>query len=153
MSRGAPAAALAALLLVAAAPAAAHEVLHEVERGRAVAVRAYYAGGEPLAYCEAEVYAPADARIPWQKGRTDRKGWVAFVPDAPGTWRVRVADATGHGLVAEVAVDAAGSAAAGAEASAAPRTLAFVLRPLLALAVIGAFFGALYWRSRRRAGR
>jgi nickel transport protein len=154
MTRLAPAAAVAALALLAATPAAAHEVRHEVQRGRAIAVRATYADGEPLAYCEAEVYAPADGKIPWQKGRTDREGWVAFVPGRPGTWRVRVVDSTGHGLVAEVGVDAADRAAApAAEAPGARRALAPVLRPLLAVAVIGAVFAALSWRARRRAGR
>ncbi len=154
MTRATPAAAVAALALLAAAPAAAHEVRHEVQRGRAIAVRATYADGEPLAYCEAEVYAPADGKIPWQKGRTDRKGWVAFVPDGPGTWRVRVVDTTGHGVVAEVVVDATDPAAApAAEARGAPRVLALALRPLLAVAVIGAVFAALSWRARRRAGR
>ncbi len=146
--------ALAAALLLAAAPAAAHEVLHEVQRGRAVAVRAYYADGEPFAYCEAEVFSPADARIAWQKGRTDRKGFVAFVPDVAGTWRVRVADTTGHGLVVEVAVDAATLAGAAAAAQGGgPATIAFVLRPLLAVALIAAVFGLLWWRSQRRAAR
>jgi nickel transport protein len=147
-------AALAAALLVVAAPAAGHEVLHEVQRGHAIAVRAYYADGEPFAYCEAEVFSPADAKIPWQKGRTDRKGWLAFVPDVAGTWRVRLADATGHGLVAEVAVDPgtlAGAAAAGQ--GDAPGTVGFVLRPLVAVAVIAGLFALLYWRARRRAAR
>ncbi len=148
---GGRAATLAALLL-AAAPAAAHEVLHEVQRGRAVAVRAYYADGEPFAYCEAEVFSPADPRIPWQKGRTDRRGFVAFVPDVAGAWRVRVADTTGHGLVVDVAVDGATLAggAAGGQGGA-PASIAFALRPLLGVALIAAVFGLLWWRSRRRA--
>jgi hypothetical protein len=44
--------AVAVAALAAAAPAAAHEVRHEIVRGRAVAVRAVYADGEPLAYAE-----------------------------------------------------------------------------------------------------
>jgi nickel transport protein len=136
--------ALAVLLLPVAA--SAHEVLHEVERGRAVAVRAYYADGEPLAYVGYDVFGPADPAVAHQRGRTDRQGWVAFVPDSPGAWRVRIADDTGHGLdvSVEVTEDGAGSGS-GTDA------VAFVLRPLLGLAVLGAIFGALYLR-RRRAG-
>ena len=138
--------ALAALLALAAAPALAHEALHEVSRGRAVAVRAYLADGEPLAYTAYEVYSPADPRVPHQKGRTDRAGWLAFVPDAPGRWRVRVIDDGGHGLDAEVDAEApAGPAAGGA-----PSGAAFVLRPLLGLAAIGAVFAALHAARRRR---
>lgn len=146
--------AVVAAALLVAVPAAAHEVLHEVQRGRAVAVRAYFGDGEPLAYCEAEVFSPADARLPWQKGRTDRQGWVAFVPDVAGTWRVRVVDTTGHGLVAEVEVDHATLAGAAAAAQGGtPGALAFVLRPLVAVAGIAALFALIGWRARRRAAR
>ncbi|MFO0583522.1 MAG: hypothetical protein U0229_14720 [Anaeromyxobacter sp.] len=136
----------AAAALALAGPARAHETLHEVERGRAIALKAYFADGEVLAYTPYEVYSPADPKIPWQKGRTDRAGWLAFVPDAPGKWRVKVIDDTGHGL--DLEVDA--SPPAGPPATGAPSTLAFVLRPLAGLAVIGALFGLLYRHHRRK---
>jgi len=140
--------AAAALLALAAAPARAHETLHEVRRGEAVAVKVYFADGEALAYTAYEVYSPADPKLPWQKGRTDRAGWLAFVPDVPGKWRVKVIDDTGHGL--DVELDAAPGAAAPASSGAAPSGLAFVLRPLLGLAVIGAVFAALYLARRKK---
>jgi nickel transport protein len=141
----------AVALLLAAAPAAAHGVLHEVERGRAVAVRARYADGEPLAYAEYEVFSPADPKIPHGKGRTDRGGWLAFVPDAPGAWRVKIADATGHGLDTSVDVTAAGAAApAGGSA---PSPLGFALRPLVGVAAIALVFAVLFFVQRRRHER
>jgi nickel transport protein len=127
--------------------AAAHEVLHDVERGRAIAVHAYLADGEDLAYREYEVFAPSEPRVPHQKGRTDRKGWLAFVPDTAGTWRVRISDETGHGL--ELAVDAAMPAA---PSGGAPSTWSFVLRPLAGVLAICAVFAALFAVYRRRAG-
>ena len=135
--------ALAVAALLAPPPAAAHEVLHTVERGRAVAVRAYFADGEGLAYAQYEVFSPADPRIPHQKGRTDRNGYLAFVPDARGPWRVRILDDGGHGL--DLQVDAAGAPAAAGVA-----TSAFVLRPLLGLVALGAVFAGLYLLQRRR---
>ena len=48
-------------LLFAATPARAHEVLHAIERGKAIAVKAYFADGEALAYTEYQVFSPADA--------------------------------------------------------------------------------------------
>jgi nickel transport protein len=144
-------AALLALLVLGAEPAAAHEVLHDVERGGAVAVRVRFVDGEALAYTPFEVYSPADPTIPWQKGRTDRAGWLAFVPDVSGAWRVRVVDDTGHGL--DVSIDAAVPGGAGSPAPGALPGVAFVLRPLLGLAAAGAVFGALYFTHRRRRSR
>ena len=144
----------AALALLAPAAARGHEVLHEIERGRAVAVKAFFADGEVLAYKPYEIYSPADPRIPYQKGRTDRSGWLSFVPDVPGKWRVKVLDETGHGL--DLEVDAAGAAAASTPASggtAPASTTAFVLRPLVGLAVIAAVFGLLFAAYRRKGPR
>jgi nickel transport protein len=145
---------VAALALLSPAAARGHEVLHEIERGRAVAVKAFFADGEVLAYQPYEIYSPADPRIPYQKGRTDRSGWLSFVPDVPGRWRVKVLDETGHGL--DLEVDAAADAAAGAAApsssgGASPTSsVAFVLRPLVGVAVIVVVFGVLYVLYRRK---
>jgi nickel transport protein len=98
-----------------APPARAHEVDAEVVRGRAVAVRGVYPGGGPLADASAEVFSPAEPGTPSWRGRTDRNGWVAFLPDVPGRWRVRIVDAQGHALDAGVEVASlAGVAAEGA---------------------------------------
>jgi nickel transport protein len=132
--------------------APAHEVLHAVERGRALALRAWYADGEPLAYCQYEVFSPADPKVPHQKGRTDRGGWVAFVPDLPGTWRVKVVDTSGHGI--ETTVEASGTNGGGAPApGGTASTVAFVLRPLAGLAAIGAVFAVLFAVYRRKGPR
>jgi nickel transport protein len=140
----------ATLALILPAAARGHEVLHEVARGRAVAVKAFFADGEVLAYKQFEIYSPADPKIPYQKGRTDRGGWLSFVPDAAGKWRVKVIDDTGHGL--DLAVDATmGAAAATSSGPASPAsTVAFVLRPLIGLAVIAAVFGLLFVLYRRK---
>jgi nickel transport protein len=138
-----------AAVLALGTPAAAHEVRHEVVRGRAVAVRVTYADGEPLAYAEYQVFAPSDPRVPFQKGRTDRVGWLAFVPSERGAWRVQVADATGHGLTVEVAADPG-------EPPPRPRageTLPAALRPIAGVALVAAIFGALFVAARRRRSR
>jgi nickel transport protein len=135
--------ALALWLLPALAQA--HEVLHSIERGKAVAVKAYFADGEVLAYTEYQVFSPADAKIPFQKGRTDRAGYLAFVPDSPGKWRVVVTDATGHGL--NVEVEAAGTAPAAGTPMAA---WAFAARPVVGALVIAALFAVLVLVYRRR---
>jgi nickel transport protein len=137
-------------LLWGSSPAVAHEVLHEVQRGRAVAVRAWFPDGESLAYVQAEVFSPADEKVPYWKGRTDRNGWLAFVPDTPGKWRVRILDATGHGL--DTHVDVAAPGAAGASSGPAPGAgvAALAIRPIAGVALIAALFGFLYLRGRRK---
>jgi nickel transport protein len=154
VSRTTGAAALVAALLAAPTTARAHEVLHEVERGRAIAMKAYFADGEPLAYASYEVFSPADPKIPYQKGRTDRSGYLAFVPDAPGKWRLKVIDGTGHGLDLGVDVESPSApepgALGGGAAASAPSGIAFVLRPLVGLVVIGAVFAALVALYRRK---
>jgi nickel transport protein len=133
--------------------ARAHEVLHVVERGRAIAVKAFFADGEVMAYTEYQVFSPADPKIPYQKGRTDRGGYLAFVPDSPGKWHVRVISDSGHGLELDVPVAAPGQAPAKAGAPASgsgPASWAFVLRPLLGGLVIVALFTSLVVFYRRK---
>jgi nickel transport protein len=141
--------AAAALLLAAPALAGAHEVVHEVDRGRAVAVQVRHDDGAPLGDAAFEVFAPGEREVPHLMGRTDRRGWLAFVPDAPGSWRVRVFDDTGHGL--DVAVEVTAAAPGGPPAAAPGATARYVLRPIAGVVAIAAVFGALVLLQRRRA--
>ncbi len=138
------------VMLATASAASAHEVLHAVERGRAIAVKAYFSDGEALAYMNYEVYSPEDTKIPYQKGRTDRGGYLAFVPDAAGNWRVKVSDNSGHGFDIEIDSSMPADPAQTRESAAAITTVAFVLRPLLGLVVIAVVFGGLFALYRRR---
>ena len=99
-----PLAPLAALLALAAAPALAHEVLHEVRPGAGVAVRIYESDDEQVAGAPFEVWSPDEPKRPFATGRTDPHGWLAFVPDAPGAWRLRVVEDDGHGLDVRIQV-------------------------------------------------
>jgi nickel transport protein len=95
------------------------------------------------------VFAPSDPRVPFQKGRTDRAGWLAFVPSEPGGWRVQVVDATGHGLAVEVPGEPGapeGAARRDGEGSrSVPRTLAAVV------AIAAIFTGLLLFARSRRS--
>jgi nickel transport protein len=161
------------LLLALAVPtaAASHETLHEIARSKAIAVKAFEGDGRPLADVAWEVYSPGDPRSPWQRGRTDRNGWLAFVPGAPGKWRVRVIEKTGHGLDTQIDVDpalvptGAPQLSEGAAGSSAPIervatrgdeggwAIAFLLRPVLGVGVIVALFAALFLLYRNRSNR
>lgn len=141
---------LAAVAALAPGAPRAHEVLHEVERNRAVALRAYFSDGEVLAHAQYQVYSPGDPGSPFQEGRTDRDGWLAFVPATPGAWRVKVVDGTGHGLQFIVEAPPASAAGVASRAAAPASAAAFVLRPVVGLAAIAAVFGVLVAVYRRR---
>ncbi len=150
MTRGA--CVVVSMLLACASVAQAHEVLHTVERGKAVAVKVYFADGEVAAYREVQVFGPADVRIPYQKGRTDRSGYVAFMPDVPGAWRVVVTDDSGHGLDVKVDVPAAGAAQFEGK-SVVVSSWAFALRPIIGASAIAAIFVVLLLVYRRRPSK
>jgi nickel transport protein len=137
--------ALALAALLAPAAAAAHEVTHEVVYGGAVAVRARYAGQEPMAYAEYQIFAPNDPKLPWQKGRTDRDGWLAFVPSQQGTWRVQVADRSGHGMILSVSARPPAVAPEKAEGA-----ISWIVRLAGAVLAIGLVFAGLAAVQRRR---
>lgn len=134
-----------ALALALAAPAAAraHEAHPRVEPGRALAVRAVTDHGEALADAPFEVFSPAEPKVPFLHGRTDRNGYLAFVPDAKGPWRVRVADPSGHGFDAQI------EAGAPADPDRDHRGWAPAARPLFGVLAIVAVFAALFALYRR----
>jgi nickel transport protein len=80
------------------APAAAgHDLQHTVTPGQAVVVQVRYPDGSPFSF-EAYEVSRAGAKVPFQVGRTDAAGRIAFLPDGPATWRVKAFSEDGHGL-------------------------------------------------------
>ena len=76
--------------------AEAHTINYQVEN-RGISARVFYAGDEPASYSQYEVFGPGD-RIPHQKGRTDRNGFVSFLPDRKGKWIIKVYGEAEHGI-------------------------------------------------------
>lgn len=93
------------LLLGCAVFCVAHGTGYEVFEG-GTCVRALYDDGSPMAFCDANVFAPGEDEEAYQAGTTDRNGCLAFVPDTNGTWRVVVDDGMGHSVRAPVDVKA-----------------------------------------------
>ena len=89
---------LAILLLALGASQAQAHALYAAHtwQGSVALVQFAYAGGELPTYAKVEVYSPADAKVEFQNGRTDAQGRFAFMPDAPGQWRIIMADNMGH---------------------------------------------------------
>jgi len=77
-------------------PAAAHTVNYQVEN-KGISVRVFYDKDDPVNYSAYEILGPGDT-IPHQKGRTDKNGFVSFIPDRQGTWIIKVMGESEHGM-------------------------------------------------------
>lgn len=77
-------------------PAFPHSVHYQVEN-RGISVRVFYAEDDPAGYSAYEILGPGD-KVPHQKGRTDKNGFVAFLPDRKGKWTVKVYGESEHGM-------------------------------------------------------
>lgn len=76
--------------------AIAHSVHYQVEN-KGISVRVFYAEDDPASYSSYEIFGPGD-KIPHQKGRTDRNGFVSFLPDRQGKWIIKVYGESEHGM-------------------------------------------------------
>ena len=85
-----------------------HSINYQVlEKG--IAVKAFYSEKDPSSYSQYEIWGPGDREdLPHQTGRTDKNGFLAFVPDRAGTWKIRLWGESSHGyhgFTTEVKVD------------------------------------------------
>jgi nickel transport protein len=136
---------LIAALALAAPPALAHDLQHTVAPTQALVVELRYPDGSPFTFEAYEVYREPD-KVPYQVGRTDASGRIAFLPDGPASWRVRAFSEDGHGL--DVRVE---STAAGAVATSGQPAYDRFTRIVVGVAVILGLFGILTLFVRRRS--
>ena len=85
-----------------------HSINYHVEQ-QGIALRAFYSAKDPASYSQYEIWGPGDRQdLPHQTGRTDKNGFLAFVPDRAGTWKVKVWGESSHGyhgFTTEIKVD------------------------------------------------
>jgi nickel transport protein len=85
-----------------------HSINYQVQE-KGIAVRAFYTEKDPSSYAQYEIWGPGDKEeIPHQTGRTDKNGFLSFVPDRAGTWKIRLWGESSHGyhgFTMEVKVD------------------------------------------------
>lgn len=85
-------------------PAIAHSVNYQVEN-KGISVRVFYSADDPASYSSYDIFGPGD-KIPHQKGRTDKNGFVSFLPDRKGKWTIKVFGESEHGMHgAQIEVD------------------------------------------------
>jgi nickel transport protein len=85
-----------AVLFLMYSGAEAHSVHYQVEN-KGISVRVFYAEDDPASYSAYEIFGPGD-KITHQKGRTDRNGFVSFLPDRKGKWIIKVFGESEHGM-------------------------------------------------------
>ena len=94
------------LVMGIAVQAEAHSINYLAEQ-KGMAIRTFYSENDPAAYSQYELYGPGD-KEPHQIGRTDKNGYVAFVPDRPGIWKLQIWGESSHGyhgVTTEINVD------------------------------------------------
>lgn len=138
------AAALVAALALPAPAVLAHELQHTVAPAQALVVELRYADGSPFAFEAYEVHRDGD-KIPYQVGRTDAAGRIAFLADGPATWRVRAFSEDGHGLDVRVESTDAGAVETGGQS-----VFDRFSRIVIGVGVILGLFGILKLFVRRR---
>jgi len=97
---------LVMFIVTIAVRAEAHSISYLVQQ-KGMAVRAYYSENDPAAYSQYELYGPGD-KEPHQIGRTDKNGYIAFVPDRMGIWKLQIWGESSHGyhgVTTEINVD------------------------------------------------
>ena len=124
----------------------AHGLHHSVSEGDAMVISLFLENGAEFSNQSYEIYRPGE-ETPFQVGRTDALGRVAFVPDSDGEWRLRAFSEDGHGLDITVMAGGGGSAT---DAGAVHRDGS--ARIILGVAIILAAFGvvSLLWGRRKR---
>lgn len=93
-------------LLALPALAGAHDLQYQVSGGQAVVVRLFYVDDTPFTFEGYEIYRDGE-KVPYQVGRTDSQGRIAFLPDRAATWRIKAISEDGHGLDFKLSTDAA----------------------------------------------
>lgn len=78
-------------------PTLAHELVLDVTPSEAFVLDLSYADGSPFSYESYEI-RPEGEEIPFQSGRTDANGRIAFAPGRAGTWHLTARSEDGHGI-------------------------------------------------------
>lgn len=86
--------------------ALAHDLQYGVTGGQAVVIKLHYVDNAPFSFEAYEIYR-AGEKLPYQVGRTDSQGRIAFLPDKAATWRIKAISEDGHGLDFTLTSDAA----------------------------------------------
>lgn len=83
----------------------AHDLHYTATEGEAAILRLFHADDSSFRFEAYEIYREGDSQ-PYQLGRTDGQGRIAFLPDQAGRWRLIAFSEDGHGLDIRFTTDA-----------------------------------------------
>ncbi len=132
------------------APLWSHSIHYDVQQ-KGMSVRIFYAKDDPASYSEYELFGPGD-KEPHQIGRTDKNGFLSFLPDRPGVWKVKVWGESSHGYhgtAIDVQVDSSFQMVSFSKPLIATHTKLLVGASL----IFGLFGIYALWKSRKRESR
>lgn len=96
---------IACLLAFLACPVLAHDLQYQTESSQAVVVKLFYTDNKSFSFESYEIFHEGE-KLPYQVGRTDSLGRVAFLPDQAGKWRIKAFSDDGHGVDFTLETDA-----------------------------------------------
>ncbi len=82
--------------LLSISSAHSHGIHYDVQQ-KGISVKVFYSKDDPSSYSQYELFGPGDSQ-PHQTGRTDKNGFVSFVPDRTGIWKLKVWGESTHGF-------------------------------------------------------
>lgn len=77
-------------------PLFGHSIHYDVQQ-KGISVKVFYEKEHPASYSEYELFGPGD-KEPHQIGRTDKNGFLSFIPDRMGSWKIKVWGESTHGF-------------------------------------------------------
>lgn len=116
----------------------AHSVQYKVSHKNAVVIKIFFADGTPFSYEKFEIYSPDNPKIPYQVGRTDKYGRIAFIPDKVGDWTVKAFSEDGHGIIKKIHIEDL------SKVSESPNQFGYLLKIFIGVLIILLAYGLFY---------
>ena len=120
-----------------------HNLQHTISKEKSIVVSFSFAQEDDFSFQSYEVYAP-NTEIPFAVGRTDTLSRLSFLPNAKGSWRVKVFSQDGHGKIVNVEVDE------NIEAKIETNSSNTLLKALIGIMLLFGVFGFIYIKKDKK---
>ncbi len=128
-------------------PLFGHSIHYDVQQ-KGISVKVFYEKDNPASYSEYELFGPGD-KEPHQIGRTDKNGFLSFIPDRMGSWKIKVWGESTHGFHG-VTIDINVNQALQLDSFSKPLVSTYT-KLVVGISIIFGLFGIFaFWKSRRK---